>query len=201
MKNLFVLLPLLLLCSFKTMEGELTKADRKFAISELKNTYLHLKKTIAGLSAEQLSYKPTPEAWSIQENVYHLAISESMIWDWMQKTAAAPANPEKKADIKLTGQQVIDKVSDRTMKVKTREPFEPKNAKWSSAAEALQVMADLRDDHIDYLRKTTDALHNHVTESPLGALDAYQLVLFMGGHTTRHTRQIEEVMADPGFPK
>ena len=32
-------------------------------------------------------------------------------------------------------------------------------------------------------------------------LDAYDWLLFLSGHTERHTLQIQEVKADPGFPK
>jgi hypothetical protein len=40
-------------------------------------------------------------------------------------------------------------------------------------------------------------------DSPLGGpkLDAYEWVLFVSAHSQRHTKQIEEVKADPNFPK
>jgi len=39
-------------------------------------------------------------------------------------------------------------------------------------------------------------------DSPLGKqLDAYQWVLFIAAHSERHTKQIDEVKADPHFPK
>jgi hypothetical protein len=44
-------------------------------------------------------------------------------------------------------------------------------------------------------------LRNHVASSPIGTYDAYQLILLIGAHSNRHTQQIEEVKADPNFPK
>lgn len=47
---------------------------------------------------------------------------------------------------------------------------------------------------IQYVRETTDALHDHV--APLGALgdlDAYQWPLLLATHTERHIQQIEDV--------
>jgi len=44
-------------------------------------------------------------------------------------------------------------------------------------------------------------MRNHVAQTPVGMLDSYQLVLMIGAHSNRHTQQISEVMADPGFPK
>jgi hypothetical protein len=32
-------------------------------------------------------------------------------------------------------------------------------------------------------------------------LDGYEWVLFVAGHSERHTKQINEVKADPNFPK
>ncbi len=39
-------------------------------------------------------------------------------------------------------------------------------------------------------------------DTPLGRkLDAYQWVLLISAHCERHMKQIEEVKADPNFPK
>jgi hypothetical protein len=45
-------------------------------------------------------------------------------------------------------------------------------------------------------------LRDHVvTLDKVGSFDCYQMVLFMAAHSYRHTQQIEEVKADPNFPK
>jgi hypothetical protein len=49
--------------------------------------------------------------------------------------------------------------------------------------------------------KTTKDLREHVSESPLGMLDGYEWLLFIGAHSERHTKQILEVKANPDFPK
>jgi len=37
---------------------------------------------------------------------------------------------------------------------------------------------------------------------PMGKnLDGYEFILFIAGHSERHTKQIAEVKADPNFPK
>jgi hypothetical protein len=38
-------------------------------------------------------------------------------------------------------------------------------------------------------------------ESPMGKLDEYEFVLLVAAHSERHTKQINEVKADPNFPK
>jgi hypothetical protein len=50
-------------------------------------------------------------------------------------------------------------------------------------------------------QKTNDDLRSRAGDSPLGALDAYQWLLFTGAHNERHLGQMREVKADPKFPK
>ena len=50
--------------------------------------------------------------------------------------------------------------------------------------------------------KATPDLRDHAIDSPLGKkLDAYEWVLFIGAHSERHTKQMQEVKDAPGFPK
>jgi hypothetical protein len=44
-------------------------------------------------------------------------------------------------------------------------------------------------------------MRNHVAQMPFGYIDAYQLIVFISAHTRRHIMQIEEVKANPAFPK
>ena len=54
---------------------------------------------------------------------------------------------------------------------------------------------------IEFLQKTAD-LRGHAVDSPLGQkLDAFQWILFIAAHSERHTKQLNEVKADPNFPK
>ena len=55
---------------------------------------------------------------------------------------------------------------------------------------------------MDYVRTTNDDLRDHFGPHPmLGTMDAYQWILLISAHSERHTKQIEEVKADPNFPK
>jgi len=55
---------------------------------------------------------------------------------------------------------------------------------------------------MDYVSTTNDDLRDHMGPHPvLGPLDAYQWILLISAHSERHTKQIEEVKADPNFPK
>ncbi len=73
---------------------------------------------------------------------------------------------------------------------------------WLASPEgSLKHFAESREQTEDFLRKHDD-LRAHAVDSPLGKkLDAYEWVLFIGAHSERHTKQINEVKADPKFPK
>jgi Protein of unknown function (DUF664). len=186
--------------TFKT--NTLTKQERKFAVNYLKDTRNDLIKSVKGLSEAQLNYKPAEDRWSIKECVQHLALTENALRQMIDGSLKQPANPEKRTDIKVTDDQLIKMVTDRSTKVKTGEPLYPQNSKWKTTDEALEEIKDKRGDLLHYVRTTTEDMRNHVVEGlPFGSADTYQLVLMVAAHTNRHTQQLNEVKTDPGFPK
>ena len=59
-----------------------------------------------------------------------------------------------------------------------------------------------RDKTIAYVDHTQDALRDHFFDHPaFGTMDGYQWILLISGHSNRHVLQINEVKADPNFPK
>jgi hypothetical protein len=181
--------------------SSISKQERKTAISLMKDTRAEVLKSIKGLSETQLNYKAVPDNWSVKECMYHIAISEKNLWDALEGAMKTPANPEKRSEIKMTDDQLIAMMKNRGFKVKTVEPFEPKNTPYKSLDEAIEDFKRRRADHIKYMKSTTEDLRNHVIQMPFGWLDCYQLCLMMASHTNRHMQQIEEVKMDAGFPK
>ena len=182
-------------------QNTLTKAERTKAIAHLKKTQKELKSTIKGLSEAQLNYKPTEEAWSVAECMEHLAISEGNIMGLVQNTLKEEADPSKKSERKFQEDKALVKmISDRSFKVKTQKPFEP-TGKFGSYGGSVKEFKVKRKSNMKFVKKTQEDLRSHFFEFPFGLADSYQIVLFMSGHTTRHTDQIKEVMADAGFPK
>ena len=179
----------------------ITNKERKFAANHMKDTKNDVVKSVKSLSQAQLDFKAAPDRWSVKECVYHIAIVENSLWQLLEATMKQPANPEKRSEIKMTDEQLIKMIEDRSTKVKTSEAFEPKNAPWKSLDEALESFKTTRANHIKYIKSTTEDLRNHVTQLPFGSLDCYQLCLMISAHSNRHTQQINEVKADPNFPK
>lgn len=90
---------------------------------------------------------------------------------------------------------------DRTQKAQAPESLKPTH-RWKSREELTAHFKVSRDKLIAYIDKTNDDLRSHAAPHPLFKdLDAYQWVLLISGHSERHTMQILEVKANPGFPK
>ena len=201
MKKLLFFCSTVLMISFVATDNSITKQERKSAISLLKDTKEGVFKSIKGLSDAQLQFKPAPDKWSVEECLKHIAISEKLIRGMIDGALKQPANPEKRADIKVTDEQVVKNTEDRSTKIKTIEPMKPENTPFKSASEALESFKQDRDKLVDYVKDTQEDLRNHVLVLPIGTYDSYQLILLIGAHSNRHTQQIEEVKADPNFPK
>ena len=179
----------------------LSKKERKFAAEYMKSTKAELQDAIRGLSTAQLAYKPSADKWSVQECVYHLAITEKALWARLEASMKAGPTPEKKKDLKVTDEQVIKMLEDRTNKMKTSSPFEPQNTPYKSLDEAMEDFKTSRTAHIKYIKATSEDLRNHFVQMSFGMLDCYQLCLMISSHTARHVQQLNEVKADAGFPK
>ena len=182
-------------------DTSLSHKERKSAMTLMKDTKVDALKSVKGLSKAQLNFKAAPDRWSVKECMYHIAISEKNLWDMLEASMKEPANPEKRSEIKMTDEQIIKMMEDRSFKVKTAEPFEPKNTPYKTLDDAVNAFKSRRADHIKYIKTTTEDLRNHIVQMPFGSLDCYQLCLMIASHSNRHTQQIEEVKADPKFPK
>jgi len=178
----------------------LTSKERKFAANHLKETKGDFLKSVKDLSRTQLDFKAAPDKWSVKECAYHIAIAEKNLWEMLDAAMKQPANPEKRSEIKMTDDQIIKLLEDRSRKFKTTEKFEPQNTPFETLDEALESFKTLRNDHIRYMKNTTEDLRNHVAQLPVGWIDCYQICLFMSAHSNRHSQQIEEVKTDPNFP-
>ena len=101
----------------------------------------------------------------------------------------------------MTDEQLVKGIQDRSAKFQAPEQLQPKNTPFKSADEALVSFKENRNKLISYVDMTQEDMRNHVINFPVGLMDAYQLVLLVSAHSSRHTLQIKEVMADPNFPK
>lgn len=181
-------------------DNTINKTQRKHALELMKDTYKEAIKTTSDLSENQINYNPDADNWSIKDCMLQIAAGEKLLWIIFEEAMKAPANPEKRIEIKFTDEQVVKMVEDRTQKAQIPEHIQPKNAGYNSLEDALIDFKANRNEHIKYMKHTTEDLRNHVVQFPFGWIDCYQLYLFIAGHSNRHTQQMNEVKGQSGFP-
>ncbi len=201
MKKILLSLSACVLFSFSPADVTISKSERKVAADFLKETKKGIWDATQGLSDAQLHFKSAPDRWSVEECLKHIAITEQMLWGMVDGGLKGPATPEKRGDVKMKDEDVIKNIEDRSSKIKTAPPMEPVNTPYKSAKEAWDSFAKNRDKLIEYVNNTNDDLRNHMNTLPIGVFDSYQMILFIGAHSNRHMQQINEVKADPNFPK
>lgn len=200
MKRAFIALCLALFSSLVSQAQDLTAEDRRKAIEFLDHTRNEVLEATKGLSTAQWNYKPAPDRWSVAQVAEHIAAAEDFLMDMVRdKVMKAPPRTAP-ADIQAVDAFVMQAVPDRSKKVQAPEPLRPTN-RFGTPKESLKHFKQSRAKTIQFV-KTTPALRQHAVDSPLGKqLDAYEWVLFVAAHSERHKKQIDEVKADPNFPK
>ena len=177
----------------------LEQGERDRAMSHLHATRKVFLDSIAGLSDAQWNFKPAADRWSIAECAEHIAVSDDSLFDLMRQTLKSPAALEKKSAVK--DEFILQVVPDRSVKAKAPEFLQPKR-RWPDSETLIAHFKQSRDRNIAYIQTTEDDLRSHFMEHPVfKTMDAYQLMLLISAHCERHTAQIDEVKADPHFPK
>lgn len=179
----------------------LTTQERAKAIKLLQETETGIFTTVKDLSETQLNFKPAADKWSVAECIKHIAAAEKELWAMAEPALSQPANPEKRADIKFSDDELINAVEDRTQKSKTFAALEPANSPYKTILEALAAFKAGREKLITLVKESKADLRNHVLVFPVGTYDSYQFILLIAAHSNRHTQQIDEVKANPDFPK
>jgi hypothetical protein len=177
-----------------------TAEDRAKAVAYLEKTKAGVIDAAKGLSDAQLNYKIAPERWSVAQVLEHIASAEDMLFGMTEGQAMqGPARTDGE-DIHAIDQLILTGIPDRSQKRSAPEPLIP-NDRFHGAKASLEHFEASRDKTIAFL-KNTQGLRDHAIDSPLGKkLDPYQWLLFTAAHSERHTKQMLEVKADPGFPK
>ena len=174
--------------------------DKAFVFDYYMQTLQKLERQVLGLNKEQIHFKPTEESWSISQCLEHIILTENMIFGMIKEYMGKPINPQDRAKIKFSDKEIMEKVVDRSEKYKAPEMLITKG-KYDNPHTAILDLKLQREGIFSFIKNTpVEELRNRINESPAGATDAYQSLLFLAGHTQRHTLQIEEIKRSPNFP-
>ncbi len=181
-------------------EGDAHVENKEFLLQYYQTTLDNLREQTAGLSEAQLQFKPDAESWSISQCLEHIVLTEEALSEMVRAVMTQPANPEDTELVKTTDDEMLAGIVDRSFKAKAPETLQPKG-KYSQASHAIEELIEAREALMTLINDTSvEDMRNRIADAPFGKLDGYQYLLFVAGHTARHTAQIEEIKAMENFP-
>jgi hypothetical protein len=181
--------------------NSVSQQERKYAVSLLKESKTYLLNEVTGLSPKQLDYKSSSSQVTVKNCLIQMAMVEKKLWETISNAMEQPANPEKRADIKLTDKKLVQLAEEGAIGTLSANTFKQANIPIKTVEEATTSFKTMRNDHIKYMKSSTEDLRNHVVLTPAGWLDCYQFILLISASTNHCARLIEDIKAAPGFPK
>lgn len=196
-------LPLLLTCSLaQASDPALSAAERAKLLSLLNDSRDQLYQSIGGLTPAQWTWQPAPERWSVGLVVEHIMRSEVLLFKKAEEALNSQPNPDWEK--KTTGKtEFLEKIMP-TRQGRAQAPFEIRPEGKMPREEVLAKFKELRAKSIAFAEQADKPLKAYTSEHPFpvfNTLNAYQWLLYIPWHNQRHIKQIEEVKAQPGFPR
>lgn len=178
----------------------LTQGERDRALSHFHSTRKLFLDVASSCSGPQWSWKPAADKWSLAEVAEHIALSEETLYQAVLKATQGPAEPARRAEVKIKDEVILRVVPNRDRKVQAPEMLKPRST-FAGKEAAVDAFRKARDRNIAFVRETGAPLRDHFAPHPaLGLLDAYQWLIFISAHSERHILQMKEVMATAGYP-
>lgn len=178
------------------LAGPLTVGERQRLVAHLEMTEAWLDSETLGLSDAQLKFKMTPDSWSVEEVMMHLAIAEPQYWQSFKESLAKPVQPDFKPQATDTG--MLWYGIDRTQRTTTGEARVPRG-QYPGFKSAHASFKKLRVEMMKTAKESQDDLRarQYLTASQ----DLYQWFLMISTHSQRHILQIREVKAHKAYPR
>jgi DinB superfamily len=172
----------------------MTAGERQRLLAHYDMTEAWLVSEIDGLSKAQLTYRMTPDSWSIQDVVEHLAIAEPQYWQQVQDSLKQPTGYKSES----TDAAILWYGIDRTNRQKTGEARVPKG-KYETVDQSLGDFRKLRASMKSFAKDTQEDVRSRQLKG--GNMDVYQWMLMISTHSQRHILQVHEIKAHAGYPK
>ena len=174
--------------------------ERELLVEHLAHSRERLVLMVEGLPAEQRSFRPAEDRWSIADCIEHITVVESFVLGRIQQALQSPPEPERRDEARGKDQIVLEKVPARDERVKGPAAVMPQG-RWPDFEGLVRQFEATRERSVRFSAVTQADLRSYFFPHPiLGPLDCYQWLLFLSAHCERHVRQMEEVKADPRFP-
>lgn len=179
-----------------TNHFSISQQEKQFAIDHLTKTGIAFIDSILHLNEKQWYRRPGPGQWSAAECAQHLLETELYFFrPTIDQMLADAANPERMSETAGKDHGIIASMESREHKI-TGQPWEESSEKIIDKDSLIAAFQAKRAENIAWLEKAGDNFRVHFIDFPgVGAMDIYQVILFISAHTTRHTGQIQEIFS------
>jgi hypothetical protein len=178
-----------------------TEQDRKYLIDNLTRSRDELVKETTNLTEKQWRFKESPDRWSINEVVEHIAIYELLFDRQISQTLVSKLqpmpNPSAKPDSTYLNFIMESKPhysADYSKPFTYSTPMGLNEGKNN-----LAWFLKMRDESILFLQSTTEDLRAHYLTADRP--NVHQVYIWAFGHVDRALRQIRKVKQHPDYPR
>ena len=159
---------------------------------------------LEGLGSAQLSYRPAPGTWSIEDVLHHLVLTEEACVKLLARMLRKAQELSPPPDPDPNG-SVIDSIDRAVARADGGRAEAPEIVMPKSELATAEALPRLQASRLALLTSfealSAFDLSGLTYRHPLfGNFNTYQWVLVTGWHERRHARQIERIKTDPGFP-
>jgi len=185
--------------------AKITDAERQQLLDLLDESRTQYLALLAATSDAQWKWKPNPTRWSVGECAEHILRSNESLFASARQALGSPVNPEWAAQTKGKTKLLLQVMPNRGPGGQggATAPMEIRPTGEFSRQQIVERFSKLYAEIETFASETDAPLKSHTAEHPFpifGTLSAYQWILYIPLHTTRHSRQMIEVMETEGYP-
>ena len=190
-----------LLPSYAQQMKQWTNEDKKYLLDNLARTRDNVIKETRNLSKAQWNFKESPNSWSINQIVEHLAIWELLLQREISQALVAGERPEL-TDSKKTDSSVLAFLMEEKphIAIEYTKPFTftvPMGL--NEGKNNLAWLLKMRDEGSGFVDTTALNLRAYFLRQGRG--NVHQVFITIFAHTDRHLRQIRKVKSAANFPR
>jgi len=177
-----------------------TEEDRKFLVDNLIRTKQEIIEETKGLTKAQWNFKESPERWSINQVVEHIALWELLFMNEVSRALAR--QPDSTFAYGAPDSVFLDdpKGLKKNSALEYTKPFSFAVPLGNNEGKNNVIwLTTMRNESIDYLKKETKNIR--LQYDYCSGLNVHQYFIMIFSHTDRHLRQLRKVKVHPDYPK
>lgn len=162
-----------------------------------------LERSVAAVPPVLRTRRPAPERWSVAEVLAHVAVVEGRVVQLLRATIGSARDaglPPERDTAAIVPTVDLARVLDRSRPITASPAMHPPA---DADADAAWAALAARHEDLRALLAEADGLALGDVSAPnpvLGPMNAYQWVVFVGGHEARHAAQIDGIAATFAAP-